>query len=319
MAKDDKASDYPKNESSAQLDSKFRLILVAAERSKQLRRGARPRVDIDARRHKPIRIALEEIVRGEVDFKIINQQDVSPSPQKLSPEQEYVALALIEDRIKLVSLTPDGHYKYLDDIHNLHDFIYVTSPEASALEDAVDELESLVNNQNSKEKDFQDFFSRNKDFILNDEYKNAHPHVVLTRDRGDSLIPDFVLEPIDQSSLCDLLELKLPSAQIFNLKKNRMRYSAAVAEACAQLREYGRFFEEERNRKFVLENYGLRAYKPKMFVIIGRRGNVDAMEVRNMETDYSNLYLRTYDDIINRMKWRIKKLKGKVKKSNGAI
>jgi hypothetical protein len=100
---------------------------------------------------------------------------------------------------------------------------------------------------------------------------------------------------------------------MFNLKKNRMRYSAAVAEACAQLREYGRFFEEEKNRKFVLETYGLRAYKPKMFVIIGRRGNLDPIDLRNIQTDYPNLYLRTYDDIIHRMKWRVENVqKGKI-------
>jgi DNA-directed RNA polymerase omega subunit len=41
-------------------DSKYRLIVVAAQRSKRLQKGARPRVRMDAERHKPTRIALEE-------------------------------------------------------------------------------------------------------------------------------------------------------------------------------------------------------------------------------------------------------------------
>ncbi|HEV7397807.1 MAG TPA: DNA-directed RNA polymerase subunit omega [Pyrinomonadaceae bacterium] len=55
-----------------ELDSKYRLIIVAAKRSKQLQRGAKPRIDIDAQKHKPTRIALEEVLRGKVPFQITN-------------------------------------------------------------------------------------------------------------------------------------------------------------------------------------------------------------------------------------------------------
>ena len=51
-----------------EIDSKYRLIILAAKRSKQLQRGARPRIDIDAQKHKNTRIALEEVVRGRVHF-----------------------------------------------------------------------------------------------------------------------------------------------------------------------------------------------------------------------------------------------------------
>jgi DNA-directed RNA polymerase omega subunit len=54
-----------------EMDSKYRMIIVAAKRSKQLQRGARPRVEMDAQKHKPTRIALEEVMNGKVDFSII--------------------------------------------------------------------------------------------------------------------------------------------------------------------------------------------------------------------------------------------------------
>jgi len=57
-----------------ELDSKYRLILVAAQRSKQLQRGARPRVEMDAQRHKPTRIALEEVQRGMIHFSILEKE-----------------------------------------------------------------------------------------------------------------------------------------------------------------------------------------------------------------------------------------------------
>lgn len=57
-----------------EVDSKYRLIILAAKRSKQLQRGAQPRIEIDPQKHKPTRIALEEVMRGRVRFDI-KQED----------------------------------------------------------------------------------------------------------------------------------------------------------------------------------------------------------------------------------------------------
>ena len=59
------------NETNRQeVDSKYRMIILAAKRSKQLQRGANPRIEIDPQKHKPTRIALEEVMRGRVHFAI---------------------------------------------------------------------------------------------------------------------------------------------------------------------------------------------------------------------------------------------------------
>lgn len=52
------------------LDSKYRLIIIAAQRSKQLQRGARPRVEMDMQRHKPTRVALEEVLQSKIPFSL---------------------------------------------------------------------------------------------------------------------------------------------------------------------------------------------------------------------------------------------------------
>lgn len=62
---------------SQEIDSKYRLIILAAKRSKQLQRGARPRIDIDAVKHKPTRIALEEVIRGAIHFHIKTDEEES--------------------------------------------------------------------------------------------------------------------------------------------------------------------------------------------------------------------------------------------------
>jgi DNA-directed RNA polymerase subunit omega len=58
-----------------EVDSKYRLIILAAKRSKQLQRGARPRIEIDPVKHKPTRIALEEVIRGKVNFTVTEEDD----------------------------------------------------------------------------------------------------------------------------------------------------------------------------------------------------------------------------------------------------
>ena len=64
---------------SPEVDSKYRLIILAAKRSKQLQRGAQPRIDIDPQKHKPTRIALEEVIRGRVHFSIKEEEIKSPA------------------------------------------------------------------------------------------------------------------------------------------------------------------------------------------------------------------------------------------------
>lgn len=54
-----------------ELDSKFRLITIAAKRCEQLHRGARPKFDTDSK--KWAFVALEEVRRGMIDFEIIEE------------------------------------------------------------------------------------------------------------------------------------------------------------------------------------------------------------------------------------------------------
>ena len=55
-----------------EIDSKYRMIILAAQRSKQLQRGAISRVDIDTRKSKPTRVAMKEIENRKVNFEILD-------------------------------------------------------------------------------------------------------------------------------------------------------------------------------------------------------------------------------------------------------
>jgi len=59
------------------IDAQFRLIIVAAMRSKQLVRGATARIEPDPLRRRNTSIALEEVKRGLVTFKIFDADQVT--------------------------------------------------------------------------------------------------------------------------------------------------------------------------------------------------------------------------------------------------
>lgn len=52
------------------IDSRYRLIVVAAMRSKQLLNGSTPRIEVDQLRRRNTSIALEEVKRGLVPFTL---------------------------------------------------------------------------------------------------------------------------------------------------------------------------------------------------------------------------------------------------------
>lgn len=55
------------------IDSRYRLIVVTALRTKQLLRGASPRIEVDSQRRKNTSIALEEVKRGLVPFTVSDE------------------------------------------------------------------------------------------------------------------------------------------------------------------------------------------------------------------------------------------------------
>ena len=55
-----------------EVDSKYRLVILAARRSKQIQKGARPRLRAVSK--KPTKIALEEVQKGLVRYEIIGKK-----------------------------------------------------------------------------------------------------------------------------------------------------------------------------------------------------------------------------------------------------
>jgi DNA-directed RNA polymerase subunit omega len=56
------------------IDSKFRQVILAAKRARQLLGGSKKKIDINA--ENPLTIALEEIKEGRIDFEILLQEEM---------------------------------------------------------------------------------------------------------------------------------------------------------------------------------------------------------------------------------------------------
>jgi DNA-directed RNA polymerase omega subunit len=63
----------PTHFEAGEADNKFRLVVIALQRARQLQGGARPRVE-NIGRHKFLWVALQEVMAGHVSW------DVTPLP-----------------------------------------------------------------------------------------------------------------------------------------------------------------------------------------------------------------------------------------------
>jgi len=75
------------------IDSRFRLIILAGLRTKQLLHGSTPRIEVDPKRRRNTSIALEEVKRGLIDFTRFNK-DGSPFVAEAEPELNTKVLTL---------------------------------------------------------------------------------------------------------------------------------------------------------------------------------------------------------------------------------
>ncbi len=57
-------------------DSKFRFVIVAAKRAKQLLKGSKPKIETESKNL--IRIAQEEVLQGLVEYEIVDSSAEEP-------------------------------------------------------------------------------------------------------------------------------------------------------------------------------------------------------------------------------------------------
>jgi DNA-directed RNA polymerase omega subunit len=62
------------------IDSKYRMIILAAQRSKQLQRGALSRTEINLSTNKATSVAMRELAERRVNFRFTDQNENGDEP-----------------------------------------------------------------------------------------------------------------------------------------------------------------------------------------------------------------------------------------------
>ena len=167
-------------------------------------------------------------------------------------------------------------------------------------------FEQMLSRATVPERELQKFLAEHPAIFEALGYSKIYPHLVLEREDGGQLIPDFMLEPI-YDEWWDILDIKVPEKLTIAGTPDRQRFSAAVSELVAQLREYAAAFDDPKLARRVQEKYGVKCYKPKMIGIIGRDDprNADERELRRLMTSYSDTRLLTFDQLFRVAKTRL--------------
>lgn len=263
-----------------------------------------PYVLVDVHESTPVIDWVDRYVRDAARSPTL---DLLSTGEASDPTSETVGISLVNGRLRLVSLHVDGSVRLPSGSGVAHDLLNIGTSAMPSLTVLARQLEDLINDPRVREAELQRFFERHPEFLLNDSYEQAVPQLVLPLSDGRSLRPDFALTPSNPADLCDLLDLKLPQHQLLAGIDSRIHLSAKVMDAVGQMRTYQNYFNDEGRREAVHQMYGLRFFRPRVIVVIGQRKAVDPIKLREAESDVPGLTLIAYDDILERVRSRIRR------------
>lgn len=113
------------------------------------------------------------------------------------------------------------------------------------------------------------------------------------------LKPDFFV--VKSNGTVDIVEFKLPSLKNKAIvgNENRETFSAELNSYISQVSVYAEYFDDSANRKWFEKKYGFSVYKPRKYLVIGRRADFSSDEWRRIKERYNNFEIYTYDDIVD--------------------
>lgn len=140
-------------------------------------------------------------------------------------------------------------------------------------------------------------------FILNARFSAPNVYSELTCEWQSQNKPDiqpdfFIVQP---DGFADILEFKLPEIGKNNMvgKANRETFAAWLQSYISQTRVYASYFEDPNNRDWFTKEYGFKVFKPTRWLIVGRRHDFELEYLKELEADYNNLKIMTYDDLVD--------------------
>jgi hypothetical protein len=211
----------------------------------------------------------------------------------------------------VLTLEPDGSVRYVPALAGPEHFVEAEGAQLNRIwnavlfrnqsvkDDVCDEFERILNMHGLREAHLQEFLEAHPELLLGDEFELAVPQVTLSTHDGD-LRPDFILRPLaGLSSEAKIIELKLPGQRVLKPRPvKRPALYAAVNEAVAQLRAYGRYFDDAASRQALTGRLGFYVYRPRLTLVVGRSQGLPSDDRRaDALASIAPVELVTYDDL----------------------
>ncbi len=143
------------------------------------------------------------------------------------------------------------------------------------------------------EEVWQQFFTSNS-WILGSDFIE----ILDDRDLGEDYIADLPIKGFD--GFLDVIELKLPSAKIWNLD---VTMSADVTKPIMQCMNYLVEYEKKMNVADKIEKLGVDILKPRITLLIGNTANWTKdhyRQFRILNSSFHNISVLTYDHVLER-------------------
>lgn len=142
---------------------------------------------------------------------------------------------------------------------------------------------------NHSEPDITSFLALEENrFILNMGLMGTglHSEVLCEWQSEKKIIkPDFFILRAD--GYADIIEFKLPKIKSNTVvgKTNREHFNSELSIYIAQTRVYATYFDDPNKRKWFEEKYGYKVYKPKRYLVVGRRSDFDCDKWIEIKSD----------------------------------
>lgn len=175
------------------------------------------------------------------------------------------------------------------------------------LSDILAELEELINNPNTMERDIQRFFEKHPHLLKTDESDIIIPQARIARIDGKDWQMDFFLKPFDDIEFCRILELKLPTLRLEPKRRSgHTLFCTKLLRAINQLKDYGRAFQSDKAKDAFRRHYGVDVGRPELHLIAGRRirlPNITELQRIQME---EGVIIHDYDSLLKTLRRKIR-------------
>lgn len=163
-------------------------------------------------------------------------------------------------------------------------------------------IEIFADSSNS-ETDITSFLSKDENkFILKMGFMGTNIYDQVNckwqSESKDDIKPDFFI--VRANGYADIIEFKLPHLKRNSVvgRINREQFSSEINSYIAQTRVYSEYFDDPNNRRWFENKYGFKVYKPKRYLVVGRR-DFDGDDWMKIKSDFCNIEIITYDDLVD--------------------